>query len=188
MNELLHKTIIKNIESITPNIKNCCTKGCSYCCYQIIEVYDFEKIVIQNAISNLSTNEKQQVKENLESWLDYFNSNTPNNKILDEFDTIKNFMNISKSNSHKCPLLIDDSCSIYKDRPLTCRIHSVVDSPEKCKINPHRSSSVEANHLRSYTIKFIQSFKKSELLFLPFIVAEVIKPNKKIKPLKKLYI
>lgn len=188
MNELLYKTIINNIDSITPNFKNCCTKGCSFCCYQMIEVYDLEKSEIQNAIKNLNTSEKQKIKENLESWLDYFNANTPDNKILDEFDTIKNFINISKSNTHKCPLLIDNSCSIYKNRPLTCRIHSVVDSPQKCKIDPHRSSSAEANNLRSYTIKFIQSFKKSELLFLPFIVAEVIKPNRKIKPLKKLYI
>lgn len=188
MNKILYNTITNNVDNLTKNIKNCCTKGCSFCCSQMIEVYDFEKFEIQEAIIKLDKDKKNKIKDNLDNWLDFFNSNTPDNKILDEFDTIKNFMNISKTKTANCPLLIDNICSIYEHRPITCRIHSVKDSPEKCENDPHRSSSLESNNLRAYTIKFIRSFKKSELLFLPFIVAEVIKTRKKIKPLKKLYI
>ncbi|MDY3548381.1 YkgJ family cysteine cluster protein [Riemerella anatipestifer] len=188
MDKILYNTITTQIDNITKKFQSCCEIGCSFCCYQMIEVYDFEKEEIQNAIKNLTSEEKKQIEINLGNWLDFFNENTPNNKILDEFDTIKNLINISKTRSEKCPLLINNLCSIYEKRPITCRIHSVKNFPQKCKEDPHRSSSPEANDLRAYTIQFISRFKRSELFFLPFIVAEEIKTDRKIKPLKKLFI
>ena len=84
MNKILYNTTTTQIDNITKTFKSCCEKGCSFCCYQMVEVYDFEKEEIQYAIKNLTDEQKKEIEINLGNWLDFFNENTPNNKILDE--------------------------------------------------------------------------------------------------------
>ncbi|MDE5480469.1 YkgJ family cysteine cluster protein [Elizabethkingia meningoseptica] len=190
MNSIEYEVLAKDVEDIANGFANCCKKGCAFCCYQMIEVYDFEKESIIMGLRKLSKEIRDEIRVNLDKWFDFFNANTPENKILDEHDTIQNFINISLTKKEKCPLLINNQCSIYANRPLTCRIHSVESSPGKCEADPYRQSSPKSNNLRSHMIQYIieLNLNKSELLFLPFLIAEEIKTNKKIKPLKKLYI
>lgn len=182
----MYKNLTKDIDNIANSISNCCKKGCSYCCYQMIEVYDFEKEEIIVAVNNLPDCKKSKVKNNLNKWFDFFNDNTPNNKVLDENDTIRNLFRISKK--EKCPLLIDNMCSIYENRPLACRVHSVEDFPNLCKLNAYRESSNKSRYLRAKLVEYIiHNFGRRELLFLPFIVSEVITTDRMIKPLKKIF-
>lgn len=188
MDEIHYKNLVKDIDGIVSNFNNCCKKNCAYCCYQMIEVYDFERSMIRNAVNELSEEKKEIVRINLNNWFDYFNENTPENKILDENDTINNFINLSLTKKKQCPLLIDNLCSIYNNRPLTCRVHVVENSPEKCEKDPYRASSPKSNDLRSKLMQYIASMRRSELLLLPFVIAEEIKTDRKVKVLKKIYV
>ncbi|WP_223599824.1 YkgJ family cysteine cluster protein [Chryseobacterium sp. GVT01B] len=188
MNKIDYTALKRDIDNIVNQFKNCCSKGCSFCCYQMVEVYDFEVESIKASIKGLEQSIKGKVKSNLEEWFDYFNKYTPENKVLDENDTIKGLIKISKVEKHKCPLLVDNCCSIYENRPLTCRIHLVENHPEKCEKDPYRESSPQSSNVRFHLQRYLMGIRKSQLFFLPHIATEEINIDKKIKPLKKLYI
>lgn len=188
MKENQYVVLKKKIDFAAKKLKNCCEVGCSFCCYQLIEVFDFEKQSIKNAINKLDDSAKATIKENLESWFSFFNENTPNSKTLDEHDTISNLMDLGLSKKHKCPLLINNLCSIYNSRPLACRIHVVESNPNLCEKDPYRAASKESHSIRMEIFKEMKEKRKYYITFLPYIASEVIKVGSSIKPIKKLYI
>lgn len=179
-------TLKKKTDFAVKQLNNCCSAGCSFCCYQLIEVFDFEKQAIKSAVNKLSDEVKSIVKLNLESWFNFFNQNTPENKILDEKDTIVKLMELDLSNKHKCPLLVDNLCSIYSNRPLACRVHVVESKPELCEKDPYKASSRDNHNIRSEIFADIKTKKKYSLIFLPYIITEVIQISTKLKPIKKM--
>ncbi|WFB65505.1 YkgJ family cysteine cluster protein [Chryseobacterium sp. WX] len=189
MKENQYIVLKKKVDFATKNLKNCCKTGCSFCCYQLIEVFDFEEQTIKDAINKLDDNNKAIIKKNLESWFTFFNENTPNEKVLDEHDTISNMINLGLSKKHPCPLLINNLCSIYNNRPLACRVHVVESNPELCEKDPYRASSKESHSIRNKIFSEIKQKKgKYYMTFLPYIATEIIKIESQIKPIKKLYI
>ncbi|SFN06166.1 Putative zinc-or iron-chelating domain-containing protein [Chryseobacterium oleae] len=179
-------TLKKKTDFAVNQINNCCNVGCSFCCYQLIEVFDFEKQAIKNAVNKLSDEMKAIIKLNLESWFNFFNQNTPENKVLDEKDTIVRLMELDLSNKHQCPLLVDNLCAIYSNRPLACRVHVVESKPELCDKDPYRASSRDSHNIRSEIFADIKMKKKYSLIFLPYIITEVIQIHSKLKPIKKM--
>ncbi|MDK2375054.1 YkgJ family cysteine cluster protein [Serratia fonticola] len=95
-----------------------CKKGCSHCCYLRVDAYDFEVISIYNFIQERINKEVRNIIEIA---------------VKNAYLTIKN---ISEHEHHitnvKCPFLLDDSCSIYPVRPMSCAGYSSL-SEEICK-------------------------------------------------------
>ncbi|WP_430827478.1 YkgJ family cysteine cluster protein [Chryseobacterium indologenes] len=166
-------------------MNSCCTTGCAHCCYQLIEVFDFEKQSIKNAVSKLDDETKQTIKENLESWFVFFNRNAPDNKVLDAQDLLQNFHFLHPLNKHGCPLLVNNLCSIYNSRPLACRIHVVESNPSECEKDPYRASSKDSFDIRT-NLSQQMAQKKHYMTLLPYILSEVINIESKIKPIKKM--
>jgi hypothetical protein len=79
-----------------------CRSGCSYCCHQNVEVTIPEAILVAKAISSQAD---------------------PRRAIL--LDTAAATANLSQHERMKtgraCPLLVDNDCSVYADRPMLCR-------------------------------------------------------------------
>ncbi|MCD8378176.1 MAG: hypothetical protein LUB59_05250 [Candidatus Gastranaerophilales bacterium] len=83
----------------------CCKKGCSACC----EVGDYpftqlEMMYLMNGFRSLNDNLKRTIKQNIDS--------IKKNRVSTHF-------------FYKCPFLINNLCSVYKYRGITCRTHGL---------------------------------------------------------------
>ncbi len=114
--------ITDSIQTKEPPVKNlACGEGCSHCCYQYdIGASPLEVIRIAEYINeNFSDDEHLSLLE----------------KLSDAEDKKKHFpiedWGIAK---FPCPLLVDDSCSVYQARPLVCRAMNSY-SAKRCRDN-----------------------------------------------------
>src|SRR3989344_2442301 len=181
------KILYKVIDEFTHKQPNCCKKHCSFCCYQQIEVMNVERNIIRNYVQEKLPDEKKDiVKEQLSSWLDYFDENTPNDKPLDGYELFGTFREKSTSAKLKCPFLIDSVCSIYEARPFACRIHIVADKPEQCDSDRFREPKNEALYLRQITVNSLKNKVKLSVEPLPYVVSDLLLPNRKLKKIEKV--
>lgn len=183
------RVIYQKIDEELKDEKKCCTKGCSACCYQQIEVMSFERDAIKEFVANkLDTKIKESVKLGLIKWFDFFDENTPNVKLLSAKDIFDNFGRIAAKANLKCPFLINNLCSIYEMRPSACRIHFVVDNPELCSINSLRETAMKGIQFR---IQFMDKLKKTVGVILEpltYVVKDEILPNRVLKNMQKGYL
>ncbi|MBK6834076.1 MAG: YkgJ family cysteine cluster protein [Bacteroidetes bacterium] len=180
------KTLFKEIDKFAQNQKHCCVKQCSFCCYQQIEVMNIERNIIREYVQNiLSDEQKNIIREDISTWLDYFDKNTPNNVPLDGNQIFNVFREKSSLAKLKCPFLINNECSIYEARPFTCRIHVVEDKPELCDSDRFREPKAEALYLRKVTVKSLAKMTNLSVEPLPYVVADLLVPDRKLKRLEK---
>ncbi|MHA7944609.1 YkgJ family cysteine cluster protein [Formosa sp. 3Alg 14/1] len=183
------KYINRQIGEALKNEKNCCTKGCSFCCHQQIEIINIEKKLIREyIIKKTSDKQKKIIKENLKTWLDFFDENTPDNRILDGNDIFKDFGEKVAGKGLKCPLLINNLCSIYEMRPITCRIHYVEHSPELCDKDKLRDSAFKGMSLRNYVINMLKNVEEINVEPLANVISDIFLPERKLKPMKKIIV
>jgi Fe-S-cluster containining protein len=83
-----------------------CDKGCSYCCHIPAMIHRTEAEAIAKLTGRKLTIPKKYVLE-------------PNKAY----------------NGKPCPMLKDGACSIYEHRPMTCRVHHMLDNdPKVCDV------------------------------------------------------
>lgn len=180
------KAIHNKIDEFTKKEPNVCKKGCSYCCFQLIEIMDVEVGNITTQINSLSQEIKDEVKNNLSNWLDNFNINTPN-RLLDGNDVFRDFAIKSPKLPLKCPFLIDNSCSIYENRPITCRVHIVDNNPLLCDENRQRDSLPKAFQVRYQVTNYIkQNTKELTIIPLPYLASKILLPERPLKEISKV--
>lgn len=80
-----------------------------------------------------------------------FKANTPD-RVLTEADVIE-FEKVAATKRIACPFLINESCSIYEVRQITCRTHIIESSPEECNRNILRETLEPAMKIKLETIK-----------------------------------
>lgn len=97
--------------------KPACKAGCSYCCYYKVEVKAHEMLLIH-----------AHMKKNLAPALtaQILNSAAENADIIRTLSPKEHL-----ARNIKCPLLIDNQCSIYEVRPFRCRSFHAVNA-ESC--------------------------------------------------------
>ena len=76
-----------------------CVKGCSHCCFQAVPITNIEAGYIAENIKTPHVELKKSIRRDVMA----FSDKTP------------------------CPFLTNDECTIYEDRPLTCRTHVSFD-------------------------------------------------------------
>lgn len=88
--------------------KTACKKRCSYCCHQPATVFAFEAIQIARTLrSSLRPEELDAMRRKMKDRVARFRNSSVRASINDK---------------SACPLLVDHQCSIYSERPLTCRM------------------------------------------------------------------
>jgi Fe-S-cluster containining protein len=178
------KQIYKETDVKMKDIQNVCQKGCSYCCHQTIPVHSAEELPIMKYINtNFEKDLIEDIKKNLINWFEYFDKNTPNEKILDEQDILV-FSEKHVKDFIACPFLIDDECTIYQSRPLVCRTFSVNDTSDLCQDKPNRMGDIKGYDLQKK--KFEQIVKVADFVgtrLLPYAVAEQFGIKKQLKPI-----
>jgi Fe-S-cluster containining protein len=187
MNKSEISNIYKSVDEFIQTQNNCCKKSCSFCCYQQIEVMNVENEIITNFINDKVDNQtKAIIKEDLTTWFNFFDQNTPNNKTLDAGDIFRDFRIKVASRAVKCPFLINNLCSIYEVRPFACRIHIVENSPELCFKDREREPPNKVLLKRQEIVYFMSKMAEISIMPLPFVVKNIFLPDRKLKPMYKI--
>jgi Fe-S-cluster containining protein len=88
-----------------------CGAGCAYCCYHSVETTIPEAILVAAQLADPADARRRKV-----------------------LDTAGALHGVSESERRRrgtpCPLLVDNRCSVYEDRPLMCRAMLAVDAGE----------------------------------------------------------
>lgn len=113
-----HALASEFFEEVGNSFDTDCKRGCSYCCHQPATTFAFEAIRIAEVLR--ATRAERELKT-----------------LVDKMETrVRGFEGGSvRKNVNKtpCPLLENDQCSVYANRPLTCRLaHSF--SVKKCRL------------------------------------------------------
>lgn len=129
-----------------------CKKGCSHCCSYPIWVSEFEIEAIKTWIKeNIEDEMKEIIKNNLKEWEEkiietakhlqiahkavcFWVNNKQQGERLKKNEANRSALKDEYSKKQvNCPFLIDNSCSIYAVRPVTCRTYFAYGNPERCK-------------------------------------------------------
>jgi Fe-S-cluster containining protein len=122
-----------------PNVETC-RKGCSFCCYQQVQVTEPEGQILSDLIKKdpsivsmkrLALHKSWQKNEKGSAWTE------PDFSL------------------RRCPFLSDDNlCNVYKHRPAACRNHRSIDPPHLC----------DEKAIGNHPIRFINQFEIGVLM------------------------
>lgn len=120
LSDAAHQLATKFFEDVGNSFKTDCKRNCSYCCYQPATVFPFEALRIADVLkSSLSVEELESLKEKMKARVNGLKGSSVQKNINDKT---------------ACPLLSNEQCSVYENRPLTCRMaHSF--SVKKCRLS-----------------------------------------------------
>ena|SRR3990167_8286133 len=106
-------------ESVKPGSVSC-SKGCSHCCYQAVNISKSKALYILNNTERIELDTKLLVKQ------------LP-------LTTYQEWHELPYAD-RKCIFLQDNKCSIYDIRPIACRKYFVKSLPDDCdsQANPNR--------------------------------------------------
>jgi len=174
-----------DVDDSVKQFENTCKKGCSYCCCQAIEILYIEKFLIESFIhSQLKKDQFNTIKKNINNWLDYFQANTPDKEVISVDDYYNNFRIKIGDDKIPCPFLINDLCSIYHVRPLTCRAHFINKSPLTCKkdslMDAHKDSKGIKDEGAIYILKHYSTF----LTLLPLSLLKTFSISRNVKKME----
>lgn len=106
-----------------------CQKGCSACCNYLVPLSISEVFQLRKEIAAAPANYGRMIlQRSLDSAKKILAAN--NQYEPDKLNEWYAELNIS------CPFLQDGSCEIYEQRPLACREHLVLGTPQACKSHP----------------------------------------------------
>jgi Fe-S-cluster containining protein len=111
-----------------------CGKGCFSCCDEPLKVLEGEVDLI---LADMTDEEKEALKVRVTAWLyravqvHRLSSVTTNDMITANGQKINAFQ--YRAMKLTCPLLKDGLCSVYANRPLSCRMHLAVGPRVNCE-------------------------------------------------------
>jgi Fe-S-cluster containining protein len=111
-----------------------CGKGCFACCDEPLKVLEGEVDLI---LADMTVEEKEALKLRVQAWLyqavkvHKLSSVTTNDVIMADGKKINAFQ--YRAMKLTCPLLKDGLCSVYANRPHSCRMHLAVGPRVNCE-------------------------------------------------------
>ena len=127
--------VVEDGESIS------CGKGCTHCCYLLVEVCWEEALQLARWILRkpeiMRDRIKHKVLDAAERADRFFNSNPQSAKYSKPWDHETElpdwlYDQYFYGASRPCPFLDNDCCIAYEARPTTCRLHMVSSPPQLC--------------------------------------------------------
>jgi Fe-S-cluster containining protein len=106
-----------------------CAAGCAHCCRQAIVTARAEAEAVADHIKRTWDEPCiEALRERLRAWLRWYRENYP--KLI--ADGVKRDAAFYERGP-QCVMLVDNACSAYEARPLTCRTLYVTSSPNACR-------------------------------------------------------
>lgn len=144
----------------------CCKNGCSACCE--IGEYPFSWIemgYLMQGFVALDEDVKKQIKQNIENLRE-----EKANFIGERFE-------------YSCPFLINGSCSVYKNRGLTCRVHGLAHLKKDGSVNVPYCANVGLNYSKVFEDGVFSTEPIKEILYINEILANFDGEMGEIRPL-----
>ncbi len=137
---------LSRIHSDQSNEKLACKEGCSFCCHLHITLKPYELLPLMKRISALPEEKQEILLQKVETNCSSMDDVSDEEVLLINYD---------------CPFLDEDNCTIYSERPTSCRsAHST--SKTVCEeAFKFPSLEIEANHV----IGFVDSVRDYEAAF-----------------------
>jgi len=144
-NHLLH-TVDVMIENAVEEVENegktiSCAKGCSHCCYLLVEVSWEEAVILAEWLNEQHPKIKKELIENIHknanTAREVFNSYKRTQKYMKPYYGELNlpdkiYDKYFYDNKIPCPFLYEDACAAYEARPTPCRLHMVTSPSQLC--------------------------------------------------------
>jgi Fe-S-cluster containining protein len=128
----LYQSVITSTVDELLDIPIACRKGCSHCCHTWVSATAPEVLHIAKLIKERGGAVIENVRITHEQTKEY------------DFDT-------RAEHPHACPLLENDTCSIYKSRPMTCRLAASADA-EICARTYHNITNEDVPTPMMYVV------------------------------------
>lgn len=121
-----------------------CSKGCGDCCRQALLISEAEAFELYDLVESMPAERRTAVKQRFREarerfaqldWFDRFDVMTERAKAGPNDDLAREFVSLLSEYIEQrvsCPFLEDESCSIYEQRPLTCREYLVTSPAKNC--------------------------------------------------------
>lgn len=152
-----------------------CHKGCDWCCYQPIELLNWEEPLILEYIHHqLSPAQKKIVKKRLQNWFDDFDQLVPGKSAQTAHDLFIQLKQKQGDHALPCVFLHQHQCLIYPVRPIYCRMYVPGEDPVRCIYQPSDKDDLSAvGSLRKNVVNDIIRKIPSTLNLLNFAVARL---------------
>jgi len=122
-----------------------CRKGCSHCCYLLIEVDWYEAMILAKWVMEQDEAKRtpliKSIRANAKEARALFSKAKvgktfmqPTDKDADIPDALFNDYFFKKR--RPCPFLEEGACTVYSHRPSPCRLHVVTSPSEYCSADP----------------------------------------------------
>jgi Fe-S-cluster containining protein len=135
-----------------------CGTGCSKCCYYPLPVSVPEAIYLVEYLLSLPVSIRHPILKRFEkneqkcSEYSLLGPLRECQKGINVYHTGKAYFDLHLA----CPFLNEDRCGIHSDRPITCREHNVISSPDLCN-DPFTCKTVPLGLQRHYSER-LQAF------------------------------
>jgi len=115
-----------------------CRKGCAACCRSMVPISEVEARRLRELVESLPDPRRAQVVTRFAEVLCQLDEAG----LLDKLRTREQWTDLENKRIQvqyflqgiACPFLEDESCTIYRDRPTSCREFLVTSPPEKCAL------------------------------------------------------
>ena len=156
-------------------VSKICKKGCDWCCYQSIEILNWEEpLILEYINTKLSPSQKRIVKQRLEEWFNYFDRIVTGKTEVTIHELFIQLNQQQGTDRFPCVFLHHHLCLIYPVRPMCCRMHVTGENVELCKADPLCEASSEAINLRKKVLNEIIHKIPTSLNLLNFAVARLL--------------
>jgi len=168
-----------------------CKKGCGACCRQLVPISPIEARQIALVVERMEPARRAAVLQRFASA----RRRLEQEQMLETLSQPEQF-----SNEHMrllgreyfelgipCPFLEDESCSIYHDRPITCREYLVTSPAENCAFPTAENISMidlPAGPVWTAVARF-ETSHKGRLRWVPLILALDFSANSDDEPAKR---
>lgn len=154
-----------------------CRKGCGACCRQLVPISAIEAREIARVVNRMQPARRRTILQRFASARRRLQDEHMLQPLSQPEQFSKEPMRILGREYFNlgipCPFLEDESCSIYHDRPITCREYLVTSPPENCaNPNPQNVTMVDLPAGPVWTA--VARFEKSQgdrLKWVPLILA-----------------
>lgn len=108
-----------------------CGRGCAACCSEPVYVERQEVLLLAKRLLDLPEAVRQRVLDRTRAWLARFRASP----LLAETQP---HVLAYRALRLPCPLLENQECLLYRDRPNACRMHMAIGPREKCEDDAQR--------------------------------------------------
>ncbi len=113
-----------------------CKKGCGACCRQLVPISEMEARQIRDLVNELPEPRRSAIRERFAAARRRLEQSGLLEKLIhrDQWnvDEVQPLGSSYFFQGIPCPFLEEESCSIYNDRPISCREYLVTSPPENC--------------------------------------------------------